>query len=150
MSLDKVETWVELIRERLPQQKEFTFRIKGDSMLPILKEGDVVNVIVCQEKDYKVGDILVFPYKKEGFIIHRLLRMTNGRYFCKGDNAFRLEDISGQDIIGRVNLLNDNHNNQEFVDDSLNISKVFRRCKFNVQLTKFQKEYIEYVEKYMK
>lgn len=38
-------------------------------------------------------------------MIHRLLKY-DGRYFCKGDNAFRLEDIEYNQIIGKAVLVN--------------------------------------------
>lgn len=41
----------------------------------------------------------------EGILIHRLLKY-DGRYFCKGDNAFRLEDIEYNQIIGKAVLVN--------------------------------------------
>lgn len=77
--------------------------VTGISMNPTLYEGDEVVVEKCDE--YKIGDILVFDYKNEGILIHRLLKL-NDRYFCKGDNAFRLEDIEYGQIIGKAVAVN--------------------------------------------
>ena len=82
-------------------QAEIT--IMGISMNPTLFEGDKVIIEKCDE--YRIGDILVFNYKNEGILIHRLLN-CNGRYFCKGDNTFRLEDIEYNQIIGKAVLVN--------------------------------------------
>lgn len=82
-------------------QAEIT--VMGISMKPTLFEGDKVIIEECDE--YRIGDILVFDYKNEGILIHRLLK-CDGRYFCKGDNAFRLEDIEYNQIIGKAVLVN--------------------------------------------
>ena len=75
-------------------------------MEPALIEGD--KVTVCSQSQYEIGDILVFSYKDNDLIIHRLLKIENDRYFCKGDNSYRLEDITYDQIIGRVEYINDN------------------------------------------
>ena len=77
--------------------------VTGTSMNPTLFEGDKVIIEKCNE--YRIGDILVFNYKNEGILIHRFLN-CDGRYFCKGDNAFRLEDIEYNQIIGKAVLVN--------------------------------------------
>ena len=82
-------------------QAEIT--VTGVSMNPTFYEGDEVIVKKCN--GYKNGDILVFSYKNEGILIHRLLKQ-NDRYFCKGDNAFRLEDIEYEQIIGKAVAVN--------------------------------------------
>lgn len=82
-------------------QAEIT--VMGISMNPTLFEGD--KVIIKKSNEYIIGDIIVFNYKNEGILIHRLLKY-DGRYFCKGDNAFRLEDIEYNQIIGKAVLVN--------------------------------------------
>lgn len=82
-------------------QAELT--VTGTSMEPTLIEGDLITIIKCN--NYTIGDILVFDYKNEGLLVHRLLK-TSIRYFCKGDNSFRLEDMPAENIIGKVTAVN--------------------------------------------
>ena len=82
-------------------QAELT--VTGTSMEPTLIEGDLITIIKCN--NYTIGDILVFSYKNEGLLVHRLLK-TSIRYFCKGDNSFRLEDMPAEKIIGKVTAVN--------------------------------------------
>lgn len=82
---------------------EAQITITGVSMNPTLYDGD--EVTVQKSNQYEIGDILVFSYKNEGILIHRLLKQ-NERYFCKGDNAFRLEDIEYSQIIGKAVAVN--------------------------------------------
>lgn len=51
---------------------------------------------------YEIGSILVYLYKSEGILTHRLLQIENKRYYCKGDSSFRLEDIDYESILGKI------------------------------------------------
>ncbi len=82
-----------MFRSRI--KKPFRLSVAGNSMLPILHAGD--SILVCRKDIYEEGDILVFFYKQNELLVHRLLKIKNGRYFCKGDNAFRLEDNTKAD-----------------------------------------------------
>ncbi|MBE6608163.1 MAG: HPr-rel-A system PqqD family peptide chaperone [Ruminococcaceae bacterium] len=105
-------------------------------MNPYFKEDDVVSVEKANE--YIPGDILVFIYKGT-LLIHRLIKIENGRYFCKGDNAFRLEDMTLNDIGGKAILLNGKPIQpvpEWFIYLSYQINRIFRKSGFNVQKTK--------------
>jgi signal peptidase I len=79
---------------------ELIFPVKGTSMLPVLKMGDLV--VVKQQQNYKEGDIIVFAYHEEGLIIHRIIKIYDNCYICKGDNAQRLERVNLNQIIGKM------------------------------------------------
>ena len=79
----------------------FNVNITGHSMFPILNKKDVV--VVKRSDIYQRGDIIVFDYGENVYIIHRILYCgRNSQYYCKGDNAFRIEIISEEDILGKV------------------------------------------------
>ena len=114
-------------------QAEIT--VTGVSMEPALKAGDTVTVKPYE--DYTAGDILVYAYKDEGLLIHRLLKI-DGRYFCKGDNAFRLEDIGYDEIIGKVVLVNGETINQWSdwrIGMSYSVNRAFFKCRYNKEET---------------
>ena len=77
--------------------------IYGKSMKPTLIEKDVVSV--SKDEEYHVGEILVFSYKEEGLLVHRLLAIRDG-YICKGDNSFRFERIHHEYVLGKVTVVN--------------------------------------------
>ena len=72
-------------------------------MSPTLTEKDVV--CISKNEKYHIGDILVFDYKEEGLLVHRLLAIRDG-YVCKGDNAFRLEKVNQGCVLGKVISIN--------------------------------------------
>lgn len=82
-----------------------TISIEGSSMMPTLNNGDVVTI--SKSEAYKSGDILVYWYKGNNIIAHRLLFVKNNKYYCKGDNSFKIEDVRAFQIIGKVLLVND-------------------------------------------
>ena len=121
--------------------------VSGISMVPVLHDGDTVSV--CRKDGYEVGDILVFVYKSGELLVHRLLKVENDRYFCKGDNSFRLEDVDADHIIGAVILENDAHRNDSFISASLRINGIFRRCGYDIAKTRETAEYQAYSMKYL-
>ena len=74
--------------------------LKGTSMLPTLSDGDILYVYAQQ--DYFIGDIVVFLYPQEGYLVHRIIKMEKGAIMCKGDNSKRIEVIMKRQIVGKV------------------------------------------------
>lgn len=74
--------------------------LKGISMLPTLSDGDILYVYA--QKNYSIGDIIVFSYPKEGYLVHRIIGMEKGAIMCKGDNSKRIEIIMQRQIVGKV------------------------------------------------
>jgi nickel-type superoxide dismutase maturation protease len=83
------------------------FIIKGDSMLPTLRQGDLV--FINPSVKPKIGDIVLFrhPFKQSVKAVKRLARITaDGRYFLVGDNILESSDsrsfgaISVKDVLG--------------------------------------------------
>jgi len=85
------DTQIKILQLQLKTVGHAMLTVSGDSMLPVLSDGDVVTL--KKEDQYKLGDILVYPYKEGMLLIHRLLLIDNCRYYCKGDNSLRLEDV---------------------------------------------------------
>lgn len=101
MEVDRLHTLLPLLL-RAKGQADIT--VRGTSMEPALTAGDRITVTVCPT--YNIGDIVVFAYKDDPLVVHRVLTVENGRFFCKGDNALRLEDIDPAQILGRVTAIN--------------------------------------------
>lgn len=132
---------------RAKSRKPFELTVSGVSMLPVLHDGDTITV--CRKDCYEIGDIMAFFYKQDELLVHRLLKIEGDRYFCKGDNAFRLEDICEEQILGAVLFENDPHRNAEFIADSYGINRLFRRCGYDAEKAKKEPEYRLYRKKYL-
>lgn len=80
--------------------KQISIRVYGDSMLP---SNSFWRCCGCKKvKIYTENDIIVFDNGTEGLLVHRIVKIVGERFFCKGDNAYRVEVIHYNDIIGRV------------------------------------------------
>ena len=111
--------------------------VVGVSMNPSLSES--VLLTVAAQTDYTPGDILVYSYKQEGLLVHRLLYRNGDRYFCKGDNAFRMEDITTEQIVGRVIAINGREPPPcppKLLLLSHLVNRAFFRCRYEVEKTK--------------
>lgn len=138
---------LEALKIRAKIKKPFSLNVFGTSMLPIIHEGE--SIPICRKDDYEIGDILVFIYKQDRLIVHRLLKIQGERYFCKGDNSFELEEFGFGQIIGAVLLEDDPHRTTEFVLDSYHINIIFKECGRDIGRTKQTEEYKSYYKKYL-
>jgi len=136
-----------ILKAVLAVKGESTLTIGGVSMMPVLHHGQTVAIF--RPEQYTVGDVLVYEYKNEGLLAHRLLKMENGRYFCKGDNSFRLEDMTAAQILGKIRILDDPNTTLEFIEASLEISRLFRTVGYDIEKVKLTPQYEEYKRKYL-
>ena len=69
---------------------------RGGSMLPFLREGDVVEVV--RARQFRIGDIVQVQN-----MLHRVVAKRNGRVITKGDASSKLDPpVAPEEIMGRV------------------------------------------------
>ena len=140
-----------ILHSQLNSNRDADITVTGISMDPSLCAGDVVTI--SRTESYKVGDILVFLYKNNELLIHRLLRIKEQRYFCKGDNAFRLEDVAYEQIFGKVVKVNGEDLppvTTQQIELSYMVNRAFRKNGYQVDETKksaIYRFYQKYVNK---
>ncbi len=79
--------------------------INGESMSPIMKNGEKVH-IQFEQRTPRLGDIILF-YAKNRYVIHRVVKLLNNHLFItKGDANYMLDDvfISQESIVGFVDM----------------------------------------------
>ncbi len=85
-------------------------RVKGDSMHPLIRDGDMLFVEKCLYDNLKWGDIVVYN-SVDGFpIVHRLIRkLVDNKLEIRGDGYLSVTEIVGMSkIIGRAVSINRN------------------------------------------
>lgn len=135
--------------EKLQAGSAVKMAVQGISMKPVIDEGDIVTV---RKREYKIGDIVVFIYPGEGLLVHRLLKIINEDFYCKGDNCFRQEQIPRDHVIGAVDEINGEkvpECTDEFLCASKRINEIFVEFDFDVCRVKETAMYKEYFEKYI-
>ena len=130
---------IPLLRHILSVRGEINIGVSGVSMEPTLFAGDTIRVV---KGNYKPGDILVFPYKYGELLVHRYVGEKYGRILCKGDNAFRLEDIDMEAVLGKVvSLVHEDAQidipplSDALIIMSWEIGKIFRLNRYDVVKT---------------
>lgn len=99
MNMDK-SMQIKILMAQRRAGKPFNLTVTGTSMNPSLYENDLAKIMI--EEIYEIGDILVFVYNQNELLVHRLLEQKDDIYYCKGDNALRVEKIGHEQIIGKV------------------------------------------------
>ena len=127
------------------KQSEIIIRAVGHSMYPEICEGDRITIV--RADCYFPGDVVVFIYKQGLILVHRIIRISD-RYYCKGDNALRIEDIDINQIYGKVTK----KNGQRLlpwpswkIELSERIGRLFVEYRYDINKTLESEEYKQYM-----
>ena len=95
---------VELLRAVLGKGVPFRFRVKGFSMHPFIKDGDVVTLSPLCVHSPRVGDVVAFLYPGSGKLaVHRLVGKKGDSSLIMGDSLDRPDGmIPEMNILGYV------------------------------------------------
>jgi signal peptidase I len=78
----------QLVESCLETGAEARFEAQGRSMLPLIRPGDVVRVRHAGEQGPKLGDVVaVLGMPAGGLLLHRVVRVRDGRLLLRGDNT---------------------------------------------------------------
>ncbi|MDD5084855.1 MAG: signal peptidase I [Candidatus Omnitrophica bacterium] len=100
------ETKISLLRESLDKGRSIETTVTGDSMLPFLKEKDILLVEKTSPERIGIGDIIVYE-DNGGLITHRVYNKfieRNRQYFLtKGDNSLLFDlPFTNYEVVGRI------------------------------------------------
>jgi signal peptidase I len=81
-----------IIQVSLQKTGSARFRVVSNSMLPVIRNGDWVEVAVMNENaSLKIGDIILYR-RPSDFLLHRVVKMNNNLLWTKGDRN-RMIDV---------------------------------------------------------
>jgi signal peptidase I len=85
--------------EVLARDGKLTYRTKGTSMQPMLKENR--DLITVEAASSRLRRFDVALYKRNGAdVLHRVIRVGDGAYRIRGDNTFRTETVPFENVYG--------------------------------------------------
>ena len=92
--------WVE---SEIKSGRSVKFRVKGNSMMPLLRNGkDEVVVGPYDKEELKLFDVILFR-QTDRYVLHRIIQKRDSRYLMQGDGVCRFyEECEDTDIIGVV------------------------------------------------
>lgn len=99
--------FAELSAELLRAGLDLRFRARGASMLPLIRDGDVVLVRPVDPDAVRVGDVVLCSHAPGRVVVHRvvgkLARLEGMRYTVQGDQATRPDGlIPAAQVYGRI------------------------------------------------
>lgn len=96
-----------LARELLGNGRKLRFQARGNSMWPLIRSGDWLDVQPVPGESLRRGDILLCSPEPGKLVAHRLVKIQAGTagkiYHTRGDAARRPgETLSARDVLGLV------------------------------------------------
>lgn len=87
--------------EQLEKYGSFTYRNKGVSMMPLLRQGkDLFTVRKLEDGERLKKYDVAFYRRGKDYVLHRVLEVTDTGYIIRGDNCINKENIPEKDILG--------------------------------------------------
>ena len=84
----------ELMKEVNDKGLPFRFMVRGYSMSPFIKEGDVVTISPISQKGPRLGDVVPVFFPDTGrLLIHRVVARRGRFCLIRGDNTFEPDGI---------------------------------------------------------
>jgi signal peptidase I len=92
----------ELAAEVLRRGARLRIKARGGSMVPFLRDGDVVLVTPVADTDVAVGDVICYEAPPGGLCLHRVIERKRDRVLAKGDALAFTEVVDPADVLGKV------------------------------------------------
>lgn len=97
--------------EVLEKNGKLYWKVKGISMLPMIRQGrDIIVIEKCPQKRLNKYDVVLFRRKEikehTSYVLHRILKINaDGTYWIVGDNCCSGDIVKEKDIIGVLSAL---------------------------------------------
>lgn len=92
----------ELGSQLLRQGGHLRIKARGGSMIPFIRDGDLVLVSPAEGSEVRVGDVICYREPPGRLFLHRVIRREAGRFVTKGDALVVSEVISQGQVLGKV------------------------------------------------
>lgn len=95
----------EVLQSFLSEQTKIRFRAPGKSMLPFIRDGDVLTITPLSQARLFIGNVVAFIHPiNNNLLVHRIIAKQGSQFLIKGDNSPLLTDgwIQETQVIGCV------------------------------------------------
>ena len=97
------EELMPLVRECLAAGRRVRYLpFRGVSMLPMLRQGIDSVELAPLPKRLKKYDLPVYQYPSGKYVMHRVVDVKDDHYVCLGDNTYKYEHITHEQMLGVV------------------------------------------------
>ncbi len=97
------DTFFACVEAELAEGRPVRFRLKGNSMFPLLQNGkDVVVLEKCPAESLQPMDVVLFRYRGK-HVLHRIIRREGECLLIQGDGSIvAKEECKVDDVVGKV------------------------------------------------
>ena len=101
---------IELIRSTLLKGASFRFQVKGRSMSPFIRDGDIAVISPFRDYSASFGRVAAFVRpRSEKLVIHRIIGKNKKYFFLKGDGLFGVDGLIPEtSILGVITAIERN------------------------------------------
>jgi signal peptidase I len=92
----------DLAAESLQRGNALRVRARGDSMLPFLRDGDILHVRPVPAAAVRVGDVICYAPSPGKLHLHRVVVRDARGFVTRGDALPYVEDVPTAALLGRV------------------------------------------------
>lgn len=106
----------ELMKTVLEKDMPFRFRVEGISMMPFIREGDVITIVNLNSGYTRIGAVVAYTHPESGkLMVHRVIGRKQGSYSIKGDHSKTATiSVPAGNVHGVVNLVERDGEKVEF------------------------------------
>ena len=92
----------ELAIEALRRHGRLRLRVRGGSMAPFMRDGDVVSIGLTPAGGPRIGDIICYEPRVGRLFVHRVVAYTRDHLVVKGDALAVVEHVARERVLGTV------------------------------------------------
>lgn len=95
----------ELAAQVLGQGSPFVFAARGNSMLPFIREGDLLTVLPLGNAPPRPGEVVLYRCEGGALLVHRIIGLSDGDelWLVRGDaSRGETERVRPEELLGRV------------------------------------------------
>jgi len=103
--------FLEQARQLLSKSVPIEIKMSGNTMSPVIEDGDLITVEPIQESLLRAGDIILYNSLRDTAVIHRVIRVEKGdsadrSVITRGDAASQNDlAVPFHRVLGRVNRI---------------------------------------------
>lgn len=92
-----------LLADVLARGVPFRFEARGHSMIPFIRDGDVVTIAPLRDRRARFGEVVAFAGPARGLIVHRVVARKPGGYEIRADNSYAPDgNVPASSVFGAV------------------------------------------------
>ena len=96
------------IEKELSEKGSFATCAVGESMRPMLRGGRDMVVIEALSGKIRKYDVILFKDAAARYVLHRVVKIKNGRIITRGDNTYFTENVAPEAVLGILTKYNKN------------------------------------------